>query len=166
MSITITGTAGCQFSITVTDTATNTGTAKILHQSETAIRSVTFTNASLVAALAGSVGTAGTTIDLFAIADANDGTYYMRLQHGNATIILGSLLTMVIHNKSANIITVAPGSSNSFLAASEQITIPAGGAIQLTFASGKTVSATVKNIKLTADSNDSACEIYILGNPV
>ncbi len=166
MAITIAGSAGCQFSLTITDTATATGTSVILHQSEVAIRSVTFANTSLIAALAGAVGTSGTTIDLFAIADADDATYFMRLQKGSATIILGSLLTIVIHNKSVNVITVAPGASNSFLTASEQITIPASGAIQLTFASGKTVSATVRNIKLTADVNDSDCEIYILGNPV
>ena len=164
MAITITGSAGCDFNLTLVDTATATGTKTVLSQSESGIRSVVFTNSSKIAVLAGSVGTAGTTIDLFSIIDFNDATYFMRLQDTSGAISITSLLTMVIHNKSANIITVTPGGSNSFLTASEQITIAATSAVQLTYASGKTASATVRNFILTADVVDSACEVYILGN--
>lgn len=164
MAITIIGSAGCQFDLEVTNSATATGDKVVQHITEVGIRSITYTDASLVVALAGAVGTSGTDIDLIALADFDDGTYFLRLQDNSATVVLASLLTIVIHNKSVNIITIAPGSSNSFLTASEQITIPAGGAIQLTYPSGKTVDASNKTIKLTADVNDSDCEIYILGN--
>lgn len=167
MTTTLTGTAGCQFDITVTNTATTTGAKEVEYVTENAIKSVTFSDASQVAALAGQVGTTGTTIDLFAIADANDGTYYMRLQDNSATISLTSLLTIIINNKAATgTITVVPGASNSFLTASEQITIAAGAAIQLTYPSTatKTVSASVRNFKLVGSAINMDCEVYILGN--
>lgn len=165
MAKTIIGTAGSQFNLTVTDTETNTGAKTVTFTDELAIRSVTYTNTSLIAAYSGQVGTTGTEIDLLSLIDFDDGTYYLRLQENSAPIVLSSVLTIIIHNKStADTITVTPGASNSFLAASEQITIDPGSCAQLTFASGKTVSSTVKTLKLTGDADPVNCEIYILGN--
>uniref|UniRef100_A0A6M3LWF5 Uncharacterized protein n=1 Tax=viral metagenome TaxID=1070528 RepID=A0A6M3LWF5_9ZZZZ len=167
MAITISGTAGCQFDITTVDTATSTGSKTVEYKTETGIRSVTYTDASLPAALAGQVGTVGTDLDLYSISDVNDGTYYMRLQDNSSAISLSELLTIVIHNKEASgTITVAPGSSNSLLTASEQITLDAGQAVQLTWPSTapKTVDATHRTIKLTGSTTNMDCEVYILGN--
>jgi hypothetical protein len=165
MAKSITGTAGSQFNLTIADTATNTGTKTVNFTTESAIRSVTYTNASLVAVYSGQVGTTGTEIDLSSLIDFDDGTYYLRLQENSAPVALSSVLTIIIHNKStADTITVTPGASNSFLAASEQITIDPGSCVQLTFASGKTVSSTVKTLTLTGDADPVNCEIYILGN--
>jgi hypothetical protein len=165
MTITLTGTAGCQFDITTTDTATNTGSKTVEHKTETAIRSVTYTDASYSVAFAGKVGTTGTTIDLYSIADANDGTYYLRLQDSVSGTVYASILTLVVHNKnSTGTISVVPGASNSFLAASEQITLAAGQAVQLTYSTAKTVSNTVRNFKLVGSAINMDCEVYILGS--
>jgi len=165
MTITLTGTAGCQYSITKTDTATNTGTATIKHETESDIRSVTYTDASYSIAFAGAVGTVGTTIDLYSISDINDGTYYLRLQDNMSGTVYSEILTIVIHNKATSgTITIQPGDSNSFLTASEQITLDAGQAIQLTYSIAKTVDATHRNIKLVGSTTDMDCEIYILGS--
>jgi hypothetical protein len=164
MAITLTGTAGCQFAITTADSADATGTKTVLHQTEAAIRSVTFTNASKSIAYTGSVGTVGTDIDLFSNVDVNDGTYTLRISSGTSAVSITGLLCICVHNKSAGNITVSPGSSNSFLAASEQITIPAGGAWMMSYSTAATVSNTVKTIKLTGAAVDYACEIYVLGN--
>jgi hypothetical protein len=162
MAITLTGSAGCQFSITKVDTANAIGTiAGITYQDETAIRSVTFTNASLVAAMSGVVAaSAGTQIDLYAL--NTSGALY--LAQGTAPIVFQTILTIVIHNKHASsTIAVAPGATNSFLAASTLITIPAGGAAQLTYTTAATVSSTVRNILLTSSSGTADCEVYVLG---
>jgi len=166
MAITITGSAGCNFDLQIVNTATDTGSKTVIQQVETAVRAVTYTNASLVAVLAGQIGTEDSVIDLFSIADVTDATHNLRLQQSVGGIVLGSLLTIVIHNKTtgSDNITVSPGDENSFLPESEQITIEPGSAAQLTYASGKTVSATVRNIKLVGDALAMACEVYILGN--
>lgn len=166
MTIAITGSMGCQCNLTIADTATSTGSKTVTYKTEDSIRTVTFTNASKVCSLAGQVGTVGTTIDLYSIADANDGTYYMRLQDTSAPIVLGTLLSIIFHNKhTSGTITVVPGASNSFLTASEQITIAAGAAAQLTYPStgAKTVSNTVRNLKLVGSTTNMDCEVYILG---
>lgn len=164
MAITLTGTAGCQYQITTTDTDNATGTKVVLDQTDSGVRSLTFTNASKSIAWTGSVGTSGTTIDLYAIADATDATYTMRVSNSISGIVLTEVICLVIHNKSAGDITVEPGASNSFLTASEQITIPAAGCVMLSYATVKTVSATIRNFKLTGASTDYDCEIYVLGN--
>ena len=164
MAITISGTAGCNFNLTRVDTADATGSiAGITYQTESAVRSVTYTNSSKIATFTGAVGTTGTTIDLFSLADANDGTYYMRLSSNTSGISLTSILILCIHNKSAGNITVEPGAANSFLTASEQITIPAGGCFMFSYGTAQTVSATVRNFKLTGAAVDYDCEVYILG---
>jgi len=166
MSITLTGSAGCNFNITKVDTANAVGTiAGITYLSETAIRSVTFNDASLIAVYSGQVGTTGTTIDLYANADATDATYTMRLANTVSGIVLATVLTIIIHNKdtASDTITLDVGASNSWLTASNKVTIDAGSAVQLTYASGKTVDATHRNIKLTASAVNTDCEIYILG---
>lgn len=165
MTITITGTAGCQFDITTTNTSTDTGTKIVEHKTETAIRSVTYTDSSYSVAYSGQVGTTGTTIDLYSIADANDGTYYLRLQDNVSGISYASILTIVIHNKNlTGTITIQPGASNSFLTASEQITLDVGQAVQLTYSTAKTVSNTIRNFKLVGSTTDMDCEVYILGS--
>lgn len=164
MAITLTGSAGVQFAITTADTADATGTKTVLHQTEASVRTVTFTDASVSTAYSGQVGTTGTTIDLYSIADANDGTYYLRVSSGTSGTVYTEALVICIHNKSAGTITVAPGASNSFLTASEQITIPAGCAAMLSYGTAQTVDATHRNIKLTGSAINLACEIYILGN--
>ena len=165
MAITLTGTAGNNFNISVTDTATNTGSKSVTYTDEVAVRSVTYTNSSKVCSYSGQIGTTGTTIDLYALADANDGTYFMRLQDTQATIVLSSLLVLNIHNKDVtNSLTVVPGASNSFLPASEQITVKAGCSVQLVFPAGQTVNATTRNIKLVGAAVALSAEIYILGN--
>ena len=165
MAKTITGTAGCQFDLTVTDTATSTGSKVVRSLSDSSVRSVTYTNASYVACLSGQVGVVGTTVDLYALNDVNDGTYYMYLQDNTSPIVYASILSLVVHNTSANTITVAAGAANSFLTAADQITLAAGAAVELAWGgTAKTVSATVRNFKLTASAINSNCEIYILGS--
>ena len=167
MSITITGTAGCDFDITTVDTATSTGSKTVEYKVEDSVRSVTYTDASEPIALQGSIGTTGTDINLGALQDFTDGTYVLHLSNNTSPIVLTELLTIVIHNKHASgTVTVAPGSSNPLLTAGEQITIDAGEAIQLTWPSTapKTVDATHKTIKLTGSVVSMTCEIYILGN--
>lgn len=164
MAITITGTVGNGYNLTKTDTATNTGEVEVTHTLEDTVSSLTYTNASNIVVYAGQVGTVGTTIDLFASADANDGTYFMRLENTTSGISYTSILTLCVHNKSAGTITLAPGASNSFLTASEQITIPAGCSVQFAYGTAQTVSATVRNFKLTGSAINLDCEIYLLGN--
>lgn len=165
MAKTLTGTAGVNFNITTTNTSDNTGTSTILHEPDSAVTSVTYTNSSYSVAYAGQVGTSGTTIDLYAIADANDGTYYMRLDNGTSGISYASILSIVIHNKATSgTITIQPGATNSFLTASEQITLAAGQAIQLVYSTAKTVSNTIRNFKLVGSTTNMNCEVYILGS--
>lgn len=164
MAITITGEAGANFDLTVTDTATATGTKVVTFETPTAIKSVTYTNSSKVATFDGAVGTSGTTIDLYSLNDATDSTYYLYLQDNTSPIVLSSCSIIIIYNKSANVLTVQPGASNSFLTASEQVTIPAGAAIMYCYGTtAKTVDATHRNIKIVADVVDSDCQIFILG---
>jgi hypothetical protein len=163
MAVTLTGTVGCQFDITKVDTANAIGSLTINYKDETAIRTVTYTDASLVAAMAGVVAaSSGTTIDLYALNTV--GAFY--LAQNTATIAFTSVLSIVIHNKHASsTIAVAPGGANPLLPTSTLVTIPAGGAMQFTYPSTATltVDATHRNILLTSSSGTCDCEVYILG---
>lgn len=164
MAITISGNAGVGFNITVTDTAASTGTKTVNYAVESSVGDLTYTNASGVFAWAGKVGTAGTTLNLNAIADANDGTYYLRLDNNTSGTALTSCSTIVVHNKhAAAVITLQPGATNSFLTASEQVTIPAGAAIQYSWGTAKTVSASLCNLKLISNVLNTDVEVYVLG---
>ena len=166
MTITISGTAGNNYNITTVDTATLTGTKSVTHQTESSIRSVTYTDSAKSVAYSGQVGLSNMIIDLSALDDfsANTGEN-MYLQDNTAPIALTSLQVLNVHNKGATgNITITPNASESLLTTSEQISVEPGGSWQGVYGTAKSI---------TADSNDKfilnsttgsiSCEMYILG---
>jgi len=164
MSIELTGTAGLQFDIRTVDTDTGVGEKDVTYVTPTTVKSVTFTDASIAVAMAGAVGTTPATIDLTAIANVTAGSDTLAVKDNTAPVALASVLTLFVVNTSANVVTLQAGATNSFLTASEQVTIPAGAGAGYSYASGKATSGSIKNIRISADVNDSDCEVYILGN--
>ena len=163
MAVSYAGTVGLNFNVTETNTDTSTGSASIVTSIETGISSLTLASTDNVIAMAGTIGTSAATIDLFALANVTAGSDTMKVVKGTQPITFVAMKSIVIHNKAATgTITVEPGASNPFLAATTKVIVDAGQAIQLVYPTAVTVSATVRNIKLTG-SVSCAAEIYLLG---
>jgi hypothetical protein len=166
MAQTITGKVGTNFNLTVAETATSCGSKSVVYKCEDTVREVTYASTDKVVAWAGQVGTTGTTLDLYAIADANDGTYYMRVQDTPSGVSLSGVRAFVVHNKAAaGTIKILVGAANSFLPASEQATVQAGSSIMYAYPAtgGQTVTAAIRNLKLTGSAINMDCEVYLIG---
>lgn len=165
MTITISGTAGNNYNITTTDTATNTGSKEVNHLSETIIRSVTYTNSAKSIAYSGTVGVTAAVVDLSALDDFAGGDEKIYLQDNTAPIALTSLQVLNVHNKgtSGNVI-LKPAASESLLTTSEQISIEPGASWQGVYGTAKTITSdTNDKFNIEASSGSVSCEIYILG---
>ena len=109
---------------------------------EDQIGNLAISNDDVIASYSGTVSTSDTTIDLSALASVDN----LVLVKGTAPVAFTSIKAIFVHNKStANAITITPAVSESFLPASEQMTIPAN--------SGKAVYCGA-SVAITSDSND------------
>lgn len=166
MTITISGSAGNQYDITTTDTATTTGSKTVNHKTEDSIRTVTFTNSSKSVAYSGSVGVTATEIDLSALNDFTGGTDTIYLQDNTPPIALTSLRVLCFHNKgTSGNLKITPASSDSLLTTSEQISVEPGASAQIVYGTAKTITSdTNDKFEIEGTSTGSiSCEIYILG---
>jgi hypothetical protein len=161
--ITISGSTGIAYDITTTNTSTNVGEKVVRYIMPAAYSSITYTDAALAVAYYGTVGTTPVTLDLTALVNVTGGTDTLSIQDNSAPVALANVYTLFIVNNSANVITLTPGASNSFLTASEQITVQAMSAAGYSFGAGKATSGSIKNIKLAGSVDGSSCEVYILG---
>jgi len=162
MAIVISGIVGAGFSVTETDSDTTAGASDIVTEVDSAIAALTTANTDKVIALTGKVGTTPITLDLTAIDTLTGGTDVMSPVKATVPLILTTVKSIVVHNKSVNTILVEASGSDSFLPASEQITVLAGGFVQLGYTTAQAVAGAF-NIDISADVDASACEIYILG---
>lgn len=165
MTITLSGTAGNNFNITTTNTATNTGSKEVTYQTDSGIRSVTYTDSSKAVAFSGVVGLSAVTVDLSALDDLSNGSSLIYLQDNTAPIALTSLQTLCIHNKgTSGNITITPAASESLLTTSEQISVEPGASWQNVNSTAKTITSdTNDKFLLTGTTSGISCEMFILG---
>lgn len=164
MTTAITGNAGINFSITETDAAALTGTKTQLHQPADAIRDMTFLTTDLVASWSGYVGTTEANLVLNALANITATGCVIKMV--NATAPLASAVAvrmLVFYNKHAsqNITIKAAAAGNSFLTASEQITLLPGKAVALVYTTAKAISTDI-NIGILGAGALTDIEIYAL----
>lgn len=159
----ITGTIGGRFNLTEVDTDNTAGNSTITTEIETTISALPILSTDLVVALVGTVGTVPTTLDLSAVQIVTGGTDTLYPVKATAPVVFASIKSMVVHNKSVNTVTVYEGAANSYLPASEQITLSPGAAIQIVYPTAQVVGPTAKNIRIKSTVNASACEVYIFG---
>jgi hypothetical protein len=165
MANVLTGTVGAQFDITRTNSATNEGNTVTEYQTPIAIRSLTYTSGGVVAAMAGAVGTAGTNITLSALVNVTVSSDTLAVQDTTAPVVFASLLAFAVYNTHATAtITLKPGASNSFLPASEQITIQPGECKQFNYSTAQTITASSNDqIKFVGSINGATCKVWLLG---
>ena len=163
MAKSLIGNAGLLFNVTETNTTTATGSSIVQSSIESSVGDLVITNTDYSIGLSGTIGTTTQTLDLNSIQNISGGVDAMNAISVTTPIALTSLKCMHVHNKSVGTITLTPNVTDSFLTIGEQITIPSGCAVGLSYGTAQTVSATVKNIDITGSANGLACEIYILG---
>lgn len=163
MTKTLIGNAGLLFNVTETNTTTATGSSIVQSSIESSVGDLVITNTDYSIGLSGTVGTTAQTLNLNSIQNISGGVDAMSAVSVTTPIALTALKCLHVHNKSLGTITLTPSVSNPFLTAGEQITIPSGCAVGLSYGTAQTVSGTVKNIDITGSIDGLACEIYILG---
>ena len=162
----ITGNVGTAFDLTETNTTTSTGIISETYLVEASVGDLPISATDKAVGIAASIGTTAFDFDLYDIKNlsggAGAGAYTFIPQRSTSPVVLATIKSILIHNKSATILTITPGSVNSYLPASEQITIPAGGSNQFAYSTAQTIGAS-KTIKIISNGATSIVEIYILG---
>lgn len=160
--MTTNGNAGITFNVTETTATTDTGTVTQAHTIATTVSALTIESTDKVASISGTVGTTAFDLNLNDVSNQSGTGYDVNVVR-NQEVDYTTMKQITIHNTDdTNTITVGPGSSNSFLAASEQITLSPGQAISLTYSTAKSVSTT-GNISIVADAASTTFKTYLLG---
>jgi len=158
----VSGEVGLRFNITESNIITDVGTASIVTTMEESINNIPLSNSDVVVALSGTVDNTGTTIDLTAIQNVDS----LVLVRGTAPVALDNIKAIFVANKSSTQnVVVSASASNSFLAASDQMTInPLSGLAAYCGTEIAIATATNENIDITGQVGGTAIEVYIIGN--
>jgi len=157
----ITGETGLRCNITKSEETTTTGESTVSIVSEDAIGNLPILSTDIIASMSGTVSTSASIIDLTALQNVDD----LVLVKGTAPIVFASIKAIYVHNKElSDSIVIKANASESFLASSDQITIPALSGASVYCGGTLTITADVDD-KFTiegAGATDSV-EIYFLG---
>lgn len=162
MTATIQGTVGIEFDIEETDLATATGNVVQDHTISTDVSAISLASTDTVYSVSGSVGTTAFDFDLNAV-DNQSGTGYSTSVVRNNGGDFTTMKSIVIHNTHATgVITVTAAAANSFLTASEQITLKPGMSVNLLYTTAEAVSTNGK-LNIVSDTATTTFKMYLLG---
>ena len=165
--MTLTGEYGIRVNLAQTTGTTTTGTYYQTYQAESSISNPTIIASNKVAGLYGVVGANSAQISLYNLVNVSgSGTGIdIRVDH-DQNVSFSSVKQIVIQNQNTgtNNLIVVPGTTSSFLTASERMTIKPGQAMSYVYSNGETAGASTTNIAISASAGSTQFEMFIVGS--
>lgn len=164
--MTLSGNAGLYFNLSESNIATGTGTVSQTYTVESSVGNITLSTSDVVYTLYGVVGANSYQLNLNSInsisgAGTGIDMRTVRNEYGD----YNNIKYFVVHNTdTTKSLTLKPGATSSYFAASEQITLKPGMGVGLAYGYPETVGATSSVISIVGSAGSTQHEIYILGN--
>lgn len=164
--MTLTGEYGIRVNLVQTTGTTTTGTYAQTFTAESSISNPTIVASNKVAGLYGVVGANSAQIAVYNLVNVSGaGTGIDIRVDKDQNVSFSNVKQLVFHNQNTGTqnLIIVPGTTSSFLAASERLTLKPGMAMSYVYGNGESAGATTTNIAIFASGGSTQFEMFVVG---